>query len=82
MKKRILTIVAALTMAITPAMAQVFMDEDGWTDSRVQAQGDNLGVMVPLENVQYDQYVPVGEGLFLLGGLGVAYLLGKRKKDE
>ena len=81
MKKRILTIVAALTLAITPAMAQVFLGDDEWTDSRVQAP-QGLGVMVPLQNVQYDQYIPVGEGLFLLGGLGVAYLLGKRKKDE
>ena len=31
MKKRILTIVAALTMAFTPAMAQVFVtDEEAW----------------------------------------------------
>ena len=84
MKKRILTIVAALTMAITPAMAQIFMDDDEWTDDRVQKSEEDFGVMVPKENVEYDQwkYTPVGEGVVLLAGLGLAYLVGKRKKDE
>lgn len=80
MKKRILTIVATLALAITPAVAQIYL-EDEWTDSRVVSE-NGPGVMIPLEDVHNDQYVPVGEGLFLLGGLGVAYLLGKRKKDE
>ena len=82
MKKTILTIVAALTMAITPAMAQVFMDDDEWNDGRARWEEGDLGVMVPAENVIYDQYVPVGEGLALLTGLGFVYLLGKRKKDK
>ena len=82
MKKRILTIVTALTIAITPAMAQVFIDDNEWNGNRVQREEGDLGVMVLSQDSIYDQYVPVGEGLFLLGGLGVAYLLGKRKKDE
>lgn len=82
MKKRILTIVAVLTMAITPAMAQVFIDDDEWNDNRVQRDGDAVGAMVPSQDYDKDQYVPVGEGLLLLGGLGAAYLLGKRKKNE
>ena len=84
MKKRLLTIVAALTMAITPAMAQIFMDDDEWTDDRVQKSAEDFGAMVPAEGVDYDQwkFTPVGEGLALLTGLGIVYLLGKRKKDE
>lgn len=84
MKKRILTIVAALTMAITPSMAQIFMDDNEWTDDRVQRGEEDFGVMVPAELVDYDQwkFVPVSEGIALLTGLGVVYLLGKRKKDE
>ena len=81
MKKRILTIVAALTMAITPAMAQIFMDDE-WNDSRIASTAQEVGAMVPEQNVLYDQYIPVGEGLFLLGGLGMAYLVAKRKKNE
>ena len=81
MKKRILTIVAALTMAITPAMAQIFMDDE-WNDSRIASTAQEVGAMVPEQNVLYDQYIPVGEGLVLLGGLGMAYLVAKRKKNE
>ena len=82
MKKRVLTIVAALALAITPAMAQVFIDDDDYNGNRAwQSEGD-FGVMVPQQNVNYDQHVPVGEGLALLTGLGLAYLVGKRKKDE
>ena len=81
MKKRILTIVAALAMAITPAMAQVFMDDEDYNNDRAWTNGD-LGVMVPQQNLNVDQYVPVGEGLALLTGLGFVYLLGKRKKDD
>ena len=82
MKKRILTIVAALTIAITPAMAQVFIDDDEWNDGRVRSDATTVGAMVPGQDLPIDQYIPVGDGLLLLGGLGVAYLLGKRKKDE
>ena len=38
--------------------------------------------MVPEQNVTYDQYVPVGEGILLLAGLAGAYLVGKRKKED
>ena len=81
MKKRILTIVAGLMMAITPSMAQVFLDDDDYNNSRAQYNGE-LGAIVPPQNDLHDQYVPVGESLVLLTGLGVAYLLGKRKKNE
>ena len=84
MKKVILTIVAVLTMAITPAMAQIFLDDEGENVGRTRCTNPpgEFHVMVPAENVNYDQYVPVGEGLVLLTGLGAAYLLGKRKKNE
>ena len=82
MKKVILTIVAVLTMAITPAMAQVFLDDDEWNNSRCEYNEGDFGVMVPEQNVSYDQFIPVGEGLAFLTGMGLVYLLGKRKKDE
>ena len=82
MKKVILTIVTVLTMAFTPAMAQIFLDDDDLNDGRLRSTSEQVGVMVPEQNVHYDQYVPVGEGVVLLAGLGFAYLLGKRKKDE
>ena len=81
MKKRILTIVAVLTMAITPSMAQIFLSDEECNNARCEYNGD-LGVIVPMQNDLHDQYVPVGEGLMLLTGLGFVYLLGKRKKSE
>ena len=82
MKKRIITIVAALMMVTAPAMAQVFiMDEDEYNNGRVSDPAA-FGVMVPEQDVTYDQYVPVGEGIVVLAGLAGAYLLGKRRKEK
>lgn len=83
MKKVLLTIVAVLTMAITPAMAQIFMGDDSENIGRTRCNPPGeFHIMVPTENVNYDQYVPVGEGIVVLAGLAGAYLLGKRKKKE
>ena len=84
MRKRILTVVAILTMVISPAMAQIFMDDDAWNDNRLQTEAPNLGVMVPSQDSHDDQYpyVPIGEGLVLLVGLGLTYWFGTHKRDE
>lgn len=81
MKKRIITIAAALMMATAPAMAQVFiMDEDEYQGNR--AAGPGPDAMIPMQNYHNDQYIPVGEGVFVLAGLAGAYLLGKRRKEK
>ena len=69
-------------MAITPAVAQVFIDEDEMNENRGTMATGGFGAMVPQQQLNVDQYIPVGDGLLLLGGLGITYLLGKRKKDE
>lgn len=83
MKKLIMTIAIA-TMLAVPAMAQVFLDDEAMTNSRESHDRNSFGVMVPSENVDYDQwkYTPVGEGLLVLVGLAGAYLIGKRKKED
>ena len=78
MKKLIMTIAIATMMAV-PATAQVFLDDE---DLNNRSTNDGFGVMVPEQNVTYDQYVPVGEGILLLAGLAGAYLVGKRKKED
>jgi uncharacterized protein (DUF39 family) len=79
MKKRIITIAAALMMATAPAMAQVFiMDEDDYQGNRAAGPG----AMIPMQDNPNDQYIPVGEGVFVLAGLAGAYLLGKRRKEK
>ena len=37
---------------------------------------------MPILDVTYDQYAPLGEGLLLLTALGGAYLVTKRKKQK
>ena len=82
MKKRIITIAAALMLAAAPAMAQVFIDDDdlnnraGTDDPSMYV--DNPGIFDSGE----DWFVPVGESLFVLAGLAGAYLLGKRKNEK
>lgn len=82
MKKLILAITTILTLASAPAMAQVFLNDDDSYDNRTRLSEGELGVMVPSENVEIDQYLPVGEGILLLAGLAGAYLVGKRRKEE
>ena len=83
MKKLILTVVVALFMAVVPAMSQVFItDEDAWDYVRAPQDASAIPVMVPEQDIKYDQFIPVGNGVLLLAGMGAAYLLGKRKKNE
>lgn len=82
MRKRVLTIVAVLAMAISPAMAQIYLldDED---NRRVKLDEDGFGAIVPMQNEDDDQYyAPIGEGLTLLTAMGLAYWAGMRKKKD
>ena len=80
--KKLIAIIAALMLATAPAMAQVFiMDEDEYNNGRVSDPAA-FGVMVPEQDVTYDQYLPLGEGIVVLAGLAGAYLLGKRRKED
>ncbi len=68
-------------MACGPAMSQIFiMDDD--VNNRGELPSGSFGVMVPEQNVNYDQFVPVDGGVLLLAGLAGAYLFGKRRKHK
>ncbi len=81
MKKLIIAITAVLTLATAPAMAQVFLDDEAVHGDRLGSNGASYPY-VPEQNVNYDQYTPVGGGMLLLAGLAGAYLVGKRRKEE
>ena len=82
MKKRIITIAAALMIAAAPAMAQVFIDDND-LNNRASTGDASMYVNNPqIYSSGEDWFVPVGESLFVLAGLAGAYLLGKRKKEE
>ena len=68
---------------VKTAQAQIFiMSEEEYNSSlRGGTQPGDLPI-VPWMDVTLDQYAPVGSGWLLLGCLGGAYLLGKRRKRE
>ena len=80
MKKRnniILTAVFILlcTLTCTMGYAQIYLGDDDHDNARVQ--GD-----LPNEHDTTWDYTPIGDGLWLLGGLAGAYLIGKRKRRK
>ncbi len=82
MKKRIIILATAIMMAVAPAFGQIIITEEDANHNRAEQNNSNIGVMVLQEGVNYDQwkYAPLDGGVLLLAGLGVAYLMGKRKK--
>ena len=76
-----ITVAAALIIATLPAVGQVFITDEAF-DNRTEMPSEDIGVMVPSQNVLFDQFTPIGEGLALLTGLGLVYWVGKRKKKD
>jgi len=82
MKKRVVSIIMVLFMVVGSAKAQVFiMEDDDALNQRDPSGSIVFNVMVPTEDTNTDQYIPIGEGLLLLSGLAGAYLLRSRKKE-
>lgn len=87
MKKKQFILVALLALLMGTAQlnetrAQVFiMEEDDHAAPRA------TGTSFPIPDVPWDHdstldYTPVGSGIWVLGCLGAAYLIGKRRKEE
>ena len=75
---------AVALMAVGTAFGQiVIIDEEDPNHNRATVDGNDIGVMVPMQGVVVDQwkYVPLDGGLLLMAGFGAAYLVGKRKKQ-
>ena len=90
MKKRIMSVMAILALMFAPVIqpqshAQILiMDEEEEEESErtdVDEQGLELPA-VPELGITIDQYAPLGGEILVLGCLGGAYLLGKRRKKE
>jgi hypothetical protein len=90
MKKRIISVMAVLAMLLGPlmqsAMAQISIEDikDMKKDLQEEPGGDE-GVAISLEenesNISLENFAPLGGGILVLGCLGGAYLIGKRRKE-
>ena len=85
MKKLCSILVIILSLNITPLFGQMILtEEDAGINPRAGSSNPGFDVMVPVQNVNYDQweYAPLGNGLLLLAGLGGAYLLKKKSSQK
>lgn len=86
MKKITITIIA-IVLAVQSATGQIiFTEEDVGLNQRAPQTTDLNNLMVPLQNSNLDQfttnYLPLADGLWVLVGLGGAYLLRKKSEDR
>ena len=81
MKKKLIPIMAVLFLTVGNAFSQVIITDEDVNNNRLNRDGDEIGVMVPRQNMDMDQWkiAPLGSGILLLAGLGAAYLVKKRK---
>lgn len=78
-KQIVLMLTAAFLMTVTTAKAQIFILEDDMDNARVDEVEWTL--VVPAQGLDTDQFAPLN-GVWMLGGLGLAYFLSKRKKND
>lgn len=79
MRKRFFVILTALLMGMVSAQGQIVYieDEDQGHHPRGVVESP-VNIIVPMQDINTDQYLPLGEGWLLLVGLGGCYLLKKR----
>ena len=94
MKKRIISVMAVLAMLLGPTMMQtkaqnIFNGDEGLKKSlrgekNSDGEGDLNGISLEdLEggDISLENFAPLGGGILVLGCLGGAYLIGKRRKE-
>lgn len=79
MKKALMIATILLLGALGQANAQIYLDYEDMNNNRGSVNEGDLP-FVPELGLTTDQYAPVGTGIAVLGLLGGAYLLGKRKE--
>ena len=81
-RKALCVVALSLVMAM-PAKAQIYLDDEDMGENRATWL-DGVGNIIPLHEVDWDQaaYAPLGNGILLVGLLGGAYLLNRKRKQE
>lgn len=72
----------ALTLCPVRVMSQIFLTQEDMENSLRAQAPEEFVIPVPYEGGDLDQYLPLGDGLLLLVGLGSCYLLKKRRKES
>ena len=81
MMKKTVVLLTVLFMAVVPLKAQIFIADDEFEGTMRLAESEYV-LVVPNQSSDADQYLPLGDGVLLLAGLGGAYLLKKRNKKK
>ena len=81
-RKALCVVALSLVMAM-PAKAQIYLDDEDMSENRATWL-DGVGNIIPLHEVDWDQaaFAPIGDGILLIGLLGGAYLLNRKRKQE
>ena len=66
---------------VNKTYAQFFIMEDEYNKNRSNTTVFDFPGIMPDHDTTWD-YTPIGNGIWLLGCLGGAYLLGKRRKSK
>ena len=95
MKKRIISVMAVLAMLLGPTMMQtkaqnIFDGDEGLKKSlRGEKNSDGEGALngISLEDLEggdisLENFAPLSGGILVLGCLGGAYLIGRRRKEQ
>lgn len=77
--KRRITLLALLSLSVM-AKSQIYISDDEFEGALRNGKAESE-LLMPVMGLDTDQqYAPLDGGLLLLGGLGAAYLLKKRRK--
>ena len=75
------TLLLAMLLTMAKATAQVFIMDDEF-EGTMRQNTEDFGLIVPIEGLDSDQYLPLGDGLLVLVVLSGEYLMKKRKKSK
>ena len=75
------TFLLAMLLTMATATAQVFIMDDEF-EGTMRQNTEDFGLIVPIEGLDSDQYLPLGDGLLVLVVLSGEYLMKKRKKSK
>lgn len=81
--RKALSVVALSLVMAMPAKAQIYLDDEDMGENRATWL-DGVGNIIPLHEVDWDQaaFAPIGDGILLIGLLGGAYLINRKRKQE